>query len=416
MDPRDIKMQDYRYHLPPEAIASHPLAERDASRLLIYQDGLISEDIYRHLTAYLTAESLLVFNNSKVFAARIVFQKPSGGHVELFCLEPHGSYGQVGLALVQKEKLWWNCMIGGASKWKKGQLLEKITGEPGSLLRLSAKYIGREKDYFIVEFAWQPGQLPFASVLQQAGSVPLPPYIKRKVEAADKERYQTIYADKEGSVAAPTAGLHFSNSLMQQIKEASIGQAFLALHVGAGTFKPVSAETLGGHQMHAEWIEIPTETIRMLLQANGKPIIAVGTTSLRTMESLYWLGLQIHHQPDLPAHKLHLGQWAGFEHDNGRLPVVQSLQAVLRWLDRHQLDRLTATTELIIAPGYPFKISTALITNFHQPQSTLLLLIAAMIGEDWKSVYQHALDHRFRFLSYGDGCLLFWPGRGRQAG
>lgn len=398
MHPQDISISDYSYVLPPERIASHPLAERDASKLLVYRNGTIGEDIYRNIAAHLPANSLLVFNNTRVVEARIEFRKPTGARIEIFCLEPPPRYGGIATALAQTGRVQWKCLIGGASKWKPGQILRKEM--PGGLV-LEARYLEKQEDAFLIELSWTPEELSFAGLLHQAGIIPLPPYIHREADAEDAQRYQTIYARQEGSVAAPTAGLHFTDAIFQSLQAKGIRHGFVTLHVGAGTFLPVKSATLGGHIMHTECIDVSREfiiSLRAALEA-GQPVIAVGTTSARTLESLYWLGVG----GDEGA----VRQWDPYQGQAGGTPAVQALSQLLDRLERQGRQRLMTTTQLLITPGYDWKIAGGLVTNFHQPQSTLLLLIASFIGADWRKVYAYALQQDFRFLSYGDGCLLF---------
>jgi S-adenosylmethionine:tRNA ribosyltransferase-isomerase len=411
MDPRNISIADYTYSLPAELIAHYPLAERDASKLLIYQKGAISEDIYRHMADHVPEGSLLVFNNTKVVEARILFRKPTGGQIELFCLEPAAEYGGMAAAMMQKGKVHWKCLIGGASKWKPGQVLHKSiapaspTSVTSPALTLEARYLHKEDDAFLIEFSWSPAELGFAELLHQAGLIPLPPYIRRPPESSDAERYQTIYAQYDGSVAAPTAGLHFTGTVFKTLAAKNIRQSFVTLHVGAGTFLPVKSPTLSGHTMHVEWIEVSQETIFNLLASLDQPIIPVGTTSARTIESLYWLGLKAGQNPSISPADLTIHQWDAYE-----LPTASpqtALTALLNWMQRQGIAQLITRTQLLITPGYDWKIANALITNFHQPESTLLLLVASLIGKDWRKVYEYALTHEFRFLSYGDGCLLW---------
>jgi len=396
--PQDIVIADYTYDLPSDRIAFHPLAERDASRLLIYRGGVIDEDIYRNIAAYLPTESLLVFNNTKVVEARIEFRKPTGARIEIFCLEPPPEYGGVANALAQAGRVNWRCLIGGASKWKPGQVLRK---EMPDGLVLEARYIEKEGDSFLIALSWTPAELSFAELLHQAGFIPLPPYIHRPAEAADSRRYQTIYAQQDGSVAAPTAGLHFTEAIFQSLAAAKIHHDFVTLHVGAGTFLPVKSATLGGHIMHIEFIDVSRELILRLRDslAAGRPVIAVGTTSARTLESLYWLGIG--------GEELVVRQWDAYGGQDRGITATEALARLLDRMEKNGVQRLVTTTQLLISPGYEWKIVSGLVTNFHQPESTLLLLIAALIGEDWRRVYAHALEHGFRFLSYGDGCLLF---------
>jgi S-adenosylmethionine:tRNA ribosyltransferase-isomerase len=391
MDPKNIHIADYTYNLPPDRIATHPLPDRDASRLLIFNNGKISEDVYRNIANYLPPNSLMVFNDTKVIEARILFQKPTGAFIEVFCLEPDERYKDVTTAMMQEGKVYWKCMIGGASKWKHGMHLHK---EINNII-LSATITERRPDSFVVEFTWTPANLSFAALLHEAGLIPLPPYIKRNVEPGDAERYQTVYAHESGSVAAPTAGLHFTERILNQLPE----KAYVTLHVGAGTFKPVKTATIGEHSMHAEFIQVSADTINRLLQF--KNITAVGTTSLRTIESLYWMGVKVMQQ----SNDQDIHQWDAYE-----LPQIISpqdaLNALLSWMKENNLSTLIGKTQLLIVPGYKLRIATTLVTNFHQPQSTLLLLVAAVAGPQWRDIYDYALENGFRFLSYGDGCLI----------
>ena len=398
MQPQDISIPEYTYILPSDRIADHPLPERDASRLLIYRGGVLTEDIYRNIAGHLPEGSLLVFNNTKVVEARIEFRKPTGARIEIFCLEPPPGYGGVAHALMQKGRVNWRCLIGGASKWKPGQVLRK---EMADGLVLEARYIEKQGDSFLIALSWTPAELTFGELLHQAGFIPLPPYIHREANVEDSQRYQTIYAQQDGSVAAPTAGLHFTEAIFASLAGRKIGHRFITLHVGAGPFLPVKSATLGGHTMHIEFIDVSRELIVELRDAlaAGKPVIAVGTTSARTLESLFWMGIG--------GEELVVRQWDAYD---GRDHGISSTAALTRLLDRMEqrgMERLITTTQLLISPGYEWKIVTGLVTNFHQPESTLLLLIASLVGEDWRKIYDHALDHGFRFLSYGDGCLLF---------
>ncbi|HQZ74510.1 MAG TPA: S-adenosylmethionine:tRNA ribosyltransferase-isomerase [Chitinophagaceae bacterium] len=404
-DPQNISIKDYTYALPEERIAKYPLAERDASKLLIYNDGALTEDIYRNITYHIPGHSLLLFNNTKVVEARLLFKKETGAVIEIFCLEPHEKYSDITTAMLQKTKVEWQCLVGGISKWKKGQVLEKKIKSGNNEIILRANYVEKRTDTFIIELSWSPGELSFAEVLHTAGAIPLPPYIKRSAEKSDTERYQTVYARYDGSVAAPTAGLHFTDHIFNKLQEKKIKTDFVTLHVGAGTFKPVKAETMQEHEMHAEWIDVSKSTIENILQNLDNNIIAVGTTSLRTIESLYWLGVkksQIKSQE--PGELL---QWEAYGLAEKNIPVHDALQYLLEWMIDNKIERLITKTQILIAPGYQFKIIRGLITNFHQPQSTLLLLVAALIGKDWKSVYEYAFHNNFRFLSYGDGSLLW---------
>jgi S-adenosylmethionine:tRNA ribosyltransferase-isomerase len=400
-DPKKISILDYTYDLPADKIALHPLAERDASKLLVYKNGEISKDVYKNIADYLPVDSLLIFNNTKVIKARMRFQKSSGGIIEIFLLEPfHADYTST---LSATKKTTWKCMIGGVSKWKEKEL---SFGFGVLNFELKAVLVEKFSDAYVVEFNWT-GEISFAEVLELAGDIPLPPYIKRKTEEEDRTRYQTIYAADEGSVAAPTAGLHFTKAVFNSFAEKNIQTGFVTLHVGAGTFKPVKAATMQDHEMHAEWIDVGYEMIEQLIEALHKNIVAVGTTSLRTLESLYWMGVKASLQPDIK--QLNIGQWEVYELPlaNNKFSAKKSLAALLNWMKANKQERLFTQSQILIAPGYQFKIAKAIVTNFHQPQSTLLLLVAAAIGDDWKKNYEIAMKNNFRFLSYGDGSLLF---------
>ena len=404
-DPRTLSIKDFTYSLPEQRIAKYPLAERDASKLLIYKEEKIVEDVYRNIADHIPSDALLVFNDTKVVEARLLFQKSTGGVIEIFCLEPHQQYPDITTAMMQHEKVQWHCLIGGASKWKRGQVLEKKINHNSKDLVLSVRYIEKMVDSFIVELSWNDTSLSFAEVLHLFGAIPLPPYIKREAEISDTERYQTVYAHYEGSVAAPTAGLHFTETVFKKIKEKNIQRDFATLHVGAGTFKPVKTEMMKDHEMHAEYFTVSKSTIQNLLDHLDKNIIAVGTTSLRTLESLYWLGKKL--TTDDSPQTTEITQWEVYNNVGKDISSKDALNNLIKWMSEKEIDTLTAKTQIIIAPGYQFKIVNGLITNFHQPQSTLLLLVAAFIGENWKKVYDYALENNFRFLSYGDGSLLW---------
>jgi len=419
MNPKEISIQDFTYSLPEEKIAKYPLPERDASRLLIYQDGNIAEDVYQNLARHIPAGSLIIFNDTKVIEARLLFQKVTGGMIEIFCLAPHEDYADITTAMLQKNKVRWQCLVGGASKWKHGQVLKKKIQWGNEEIILFATFVEKRSDCFIIELSWLPVDLSFAEVLHYAGAIPLPPYIKRAVEKDDAERYQTIYAHFDGSVAAPTAGLHFTSKIFENLKIKNIRNGFITLHVGAGTFKPVKSETMQGHGMHSELINVSKKTIQNILDNVSNNIIAVGTTSLRTIESLYWLGVKLLIENDLTKKNeypkiLLFTQWEAYALEDKNIPVKDALQKLLAWMETSNTDHFLAKTQILIAPGYQTKIAKALITNFHQPQSTLLLLVAAFIGNKlpvgrlaWKEVYEYALQNDFRFLSYGDGSLLW---------
>jgi len=406
MDTRSISINDYTYTLPEEKIARHPLPERDASKLLVYNNGNIVPAIYRDIDRFLPADSLLIFNNTRVVEARLLFRKQSGGMIEIFCLEPGDQYADVSTGMLQQNKVQWKCLIGGASKWKAGQVLQKIIPYNNENITLEARYIEKHSDYFIIELQWGPAQLSFAEILHHAGIIPLPPYIKRHAEAVDLERYQTVYAVLDGSVAAPTAGLHFTPAIFEKLDQKNIQHSFVTLHVGAGTFKPVKSTTMQGHDMHAEFIDVSKETIGQLCQFVNRTC-AVGTTSARTLESLYWMGIKTIIDPTIHEDKLMITQWEVYDHlQQYSFSAKDALESLLEWMDKKKLERIISKTQILIAPGYSFKIIKGLVTNFHQPRSTLLLLVAALTGNNWKKIYSYALDNDFRFLSYGDGCLI----------
>jgi S-adenosylmethionine:tRNA ribosyltransferase-isomerase len=405
MHPKNISIADYTYSLPDEKIAAFPLQQRDASKLLVYKNGTIQQDIYKNIAGHLPEKSLLVFNNTKVIPARILFQKSTGSTIEIFCLEPSNEYN---VAMQQKGSSKWKCLIGGINKWKE-KSLEKKLGIKNEELLISAVLIEKLPDAYIVEFSWEPAGLSFAEIIQYTGETPLPPYIKRKADDADKERYQTIYATYDGSVAAPTAGLHFTESVFSSFIKKGITKAYVTLHVGAGTFKPVKAAKMEGHEMHTEWIEVSIATIEQLLENVSNMIVATGTTSLRTIESLYWMGVKTILEPLIENEALALQQWEVYEPALAEThhTVEAALSSLLKWMKQKGEEKLISKTQILIVPGYKFRVAKALITNFHQPQSTLLLLVAAAIGPSWKKLYEYALENDFRFLSYGDGSLLF---------
>jgi S-adenosylmethionine:tRNA ribosyltransferase-isomerase len=403
--PADLEIKDFSYTLPDDRIAKYPLAERDESKLLVYRNGNISEDRYRNIGNYLQPQTLLLFNNTRVIEARIFFEKSTGGVIEVFCLEP--AYNkETALAMCTKGKVHWNCMIGGAGKWKE-KVLEKKIQLQNQTIHLFAEMIERLPGCFVIEFSWHDSSFTFAEILHHAGVLPLPPYLHRNAEDADYERYQTVYAKEEGSVAAPTAGLHFTESLLRQLKEKGVHEEYVTLHVGAGTFKPVKAATLKDHEMHKEWMQVKRSTIEYILNYHPKDVIPVGTTSFRTLESLYWMGLKCTKNPNAKIEELEVTQWDAYELDHKNCSTETALQALIGWMNDHEKDELLCHTQLLVTPGYSLKIADAIITNFHQPNSTLLLLVAAFIGNDWRKVYDYALSNDFRFLSFGDGSLLW---------
>jgi len=408
MHPKNLSISDFDYSLPEEKIAVYPLPERDQSKLLIYKNGDISEDIYRNITDYLPENCFLVFNDTKVIKARILFQKKTGAVIEIFCLEPHEKINDYAIILAQKNSVRWKCMIGGAGKWKEKYLEKEIQIEEEKII-LKAGLVEKLNDAYVVELSWNPGNFSFAEIIDHAGETPLPPYIKRKTEESDSETYQTIYSVHEGSVAAPTAGLHFTKEIFSSLKKKNIDTGFVTLHVGAGTFKPVKSANMEGHEMHAEWIDVTSKFIEQLIQNISHGVFCVGTTSVRTLESLYWMGLKTFLDPNIEFENLKINQWEVYEDPlkNNNCNAKDALQSLLNYLKNKKTERLFIQTQIIIAPGYSFRMIKGIVTNFHQPKSTLLLLVAALIGENWKKIYEYALAHEFRFLSYGDGCLIY---------
>lgn len=398
MDVKDIKISDYTYHLPEEKIALYPLAQRDASKLLLYNEAKITEGIFSNIVNYLPANSLLVFNNSKVINARLQFVKPSGGIIEIFLLEPVSALKSYEESLSIKGNTTWNCFVGGVSKWKEPKLEMKLTVQEEPV-QLYAEKIKKDEETYEIKFSWEPATFSFAGIIENAGVVPLPPYIKRKAETTDENRYQTVYASAPGSVAAPTAGLHFTKKILEDAAKKNIKTCEVTLHVGAGTFKPVKAEKMEGHSMHAEFLEITLLQVNKLLQASE--IIAVGTTSLRTLETIYHIGTRILAGDE----NLEIKQWDVYNKKTSS-SRQESLLAVKSYLEKTPAQKIFIKTQILIAPGYRFQTVDYLITNFHQPQSTLLLLVAAAVGENWRSIYNYALQNEFRFLSYGDASLI----------
>jgi len=403
--PSNIQIQEYDYPLASEKIAQYPLERRDASKLL-YFNGKIHESLFHSIANYIPSNSLLVFNDTKVVQARLIFAKTTGARIEIFCLEPVKPTREIQDAFQQKSGVLWKCLIGNRKKWKSG-ILEMPFYLNGKEEILKAEKIEDEREYGYIRLTWSPLDLDFATVLEETGKIPLPPYMDRKAEEEDKIRYQTIYARNEGSVAAPTAGLHFTDEVMNQLNIKNISPHYVTLHVGAGTFKPVSDDEVGKHIMHTEQILIKKEFIESLINRGSQKLIAVGTTSIRTLESLLWLGVKMIAKPDLEEYKL--SQWEAYDlaEQIEDLPSeARALQAILDYLSASQLQELRSETQILIGPGYEYQIIDGMITNFHQPKSTLLLLISAYLGDGWKEIYQYALDHDFRFLSYGDSCLF----------
>lgn len=405
-NPKQIHIADYAYPLPDERIAKYPLPERDASKLLLYRHGEIAEDVFHHLPNYLPAGELLVFNNTKVIRARLHFHKATGALIEVFCLEPHTPLDYQ-LNFAARRSVSWTCLVGNLKKWKEGKLMREIE-VGGRRLTLTAERRGLSGTGHEVVFDWGDDGVSFSEVLEAIGELPIPPYLNRDTEASDLQTYQTVYSKQKGSVAAPTAGLHFTEAVLAALDAKGIERNEITLHVGAGTFKPVKSEEIGGHAMHAEWIAVQRGSIERLL-AHGGRCLAVGTTSVRTLESLYYLGVMMQQRPDAPLDDLHVPQWMPYEYaaePGPKLSAEEALQAVLDFMDRHALPVLHTATQIIIAPGYSYHIVKGIVTNFHQPQSTLLLLVSALVGDDWRRIYDYALAHDFRFLSYGDSSFL----------
>ena len=401
-DPRHIHISEYSYPLPDERIAKFPLPTRDQSKLLIYRRGEISEDVFTSLPEYLPQGSLMIFNNTKVIQARLHFRKETGALIEVFCLEPIQPNDYV-LNFQQTAHAAWLCMIGNLKKWKDRQLKREMTvkGFPITLTATRGECKGTSH---WVDFAWDNPEVTFADILEVFGELPIPPYLNRDTEESDKETYQTVYSKIKGSVAAPTAGLHFTSRVLDALQEKGIDLEELTLHVGAGTFKPVKSEEIEGHEMHTEYISVNRSTIKKLIDHDGCAI-AVGTTSVRTLESLYHIGVTLAENPYATEEELRVKQWQPYEKYD-QIPPVVALQKILGYLDRNGLETLHTSTQIIIAPGYNYKIVKAMVTNFHQPQSTLLLLVSAFVKGNWHTIYDYALAHDFRFLSYGDSSLL----------
>jgi S-adenosylmethionine:tRNA ribosyltransferase-isomerase len=408
-DPHQLRIQDFHYDLPAERIAPEPLPDRAASKLLVSRQGVLEDKTFRDLPGELPAGSLLIFNDTRVVRARLLTQRPTGGVVELFCLEPVAPHRAIEPALQQTGACTWRCLVGNGRRWKSGPVTLDFSfaGQPATLMAVRQAHEASGES--LIDFSWAPASLPFAEVLRAAGHLPLPPYLHRPDTAADAVRYQTVYAAHEGAVAAPTAGLHFTPEVLAELAARGMASGYVTLHVGAGTFQPVKAETMADHPMHAEPIIVQASLLRQLLGHRPRPIIAVGTTSLRTLESLYWLGAALVRAPPSPGAALRVGQWQPYaELAPGEAEVTPeaALQALLDYLDATGSAAVEASTQLLIAPGYRFRLVQGLITNFHQPESTLLLLVSALLGPGWRQVYEHALRHGYRFLSYGDSSLL----------
>lgn len=413
---RHIKIKDFNYHLPDERIAKFPLPVRDSSKLLVYRHGEIQEDTFVNLPQYLPQGALMVFNNTKVIQARLHFRKETGALIEVFCLEPAVPNDYV-LMFQQTRSCSWYCMIGNLKKWKSGPLKRTVTVHDRQI-ELTATRGEMHGNSHQVEFSWDSDEVTWAEILDAVGELPIPPYLNRETQESDKETYQTVYSKIKGSVAAPTAGLHFTERVLEALDRHGIDREEVTLHVGAGTFKPVKSEEIEGHEMHTEYICVNKQTLQKLIAHDGG-CIAVGTTSVRTLESLYYIGVYLADHPDASESELHVQQWTPYDYaeqtrpygsePDGRpeaLSTVAALQNVLDYLERNELAALHTSTQIIIAPGYTYHVVRMMVTNFHQPQSTLLLLVSAFVNGDWRSIYDYALGHDFRFLSYGDSSLL----------
>jgi S-adenosylmethionine:tRNA ribosyltransferase-isomerase len=399
--PKGIAIEEYDYALPNERIAKFPLANRDESKLLVYKNDRFEESVFNRLADYLADDTLLVFNNTKVIHARLFFRKETGSLIEIFCLEPHDM--AISSAFEQRQHSTWLCFVGNNKKWKNGRLSRSITIDGKDVtLTVDRKYA--VSNAWVVDFEWNDSEMSFAHIIEHFGVIPLPPYLNREAVDSDKQRYQTVYAKHEGSVAAPTAGLHFSTSVFDNLESKGIAKEFVTLHVGAGTFKPVDSATIGNHEMHIEKVEVSKQNIIHLLEYVSKTIIPVGTTSVRTLESVYWFGVKL--GIDATIEQMHISQWEPYELADYALSAEDALHNVLDFMDRNAIDTLYGDTQLMIAPGYKYRLVKGIITNFHQPKSTLLLLVSALIGDKWKEGYNYALQHDFRFLSYGDSCLF----------
>jgi len=395
--PESPDLSTFNYHLPDEKIAKHPLANRDDSKLLLYEKGHISDKIFREAPDFIDEDTTLFFNNTKVIPARIHFQKETGAQIEIFLLKPILPIPIISTAMESTDDVTWECMVGNLKRWKEETVLYSILNDGKQKIKLEATLVNRSER--LVSFKWDNKDYSFAEIVDLAGQVPLPPYLNRAAEPEDKPRYQTVYSKEEGAVAAPTAGLHFTDQILEQLKEKGVKESFLTLHVSAGTFQPIKVDDAREHPMHSEQIEVTIETIKDI--AGSKHVVAVGTTSMRSLESLYWFGVRlINGNEQFHIEKLELYQ-------EGNLPSrTQVFQHICGWMTDKGIDKLSGSTEIFIMPGYQFKVCDGLFTNFHQPGSTLMLLVAAFIGEDWQKVYDHALQNDYRFLSYGDSSLL----------
>lgn len=397
----DIRIEDYNYPLPDERIAKYPLTERDSSKLLCYRSGNVQEYVFRELPTLLPDNAIMVFNDTKVVPARLHFTRQTGARIEIFCLQPVDPE-EYNLAFATTSSCSWKCVIGNAKKWK-GDILSLYNPEQSSdisAINMTAELLSRDGETGTVKFSWEGGE-PFSRILEICGTIPIPPYLNRESESIDKERYQTLYAKIRGSVAAPTAGLHFTERVLNEIKSKGIDTETVCLHVGAGTFLPVKDSEVAKHPMHREPFVVSLDFLKDI-RLSGKKVIAVGTTSVRTLESLYYIGVSCieNGRPE------DVEQWAPYTREYN-WTLEESLDAIISYLEKNELKELSAGTRIIIVPGFQFRIVDMLVTNFHQPESTLILLVSAFVGGDWKTIYNYALEHGFRFLSYGDSSLLF---------
>ena len=404
MDTKHIQIKDFNYNLPDERIAKFPLAKRDNSKLLLYRHGEVTEDVFHNIAQYLPKGALMVFNNTKVIQARLHFRKETGSLIEVFLLEPYmpADYEQM---FQTTGHCSWLCMIGNLKKWKEGTLKRTFDVKGKEVTLVAERKEDVHKSYR-VDFSWDASDVSWAELLDAVGELPIPPYLNRETQESDKTTYQTVYSKIKGSVAAPTAGLHFTPEVLADIDRHGIDREELTLHVGAGTFKPVKSEEIQDHEMHTEYICVHRQTLEKLIRHEAKAI-AVGTTSVRTLESLYYIGVKLEKTLDLSEEELHVCQWEPYENAVAKpITPLKAIENILAYLDKHGLSALHASTQIIIAPGYEYNIVKMLVTNFHQPQSTLLLLVSAFVHGDWHKIYDYALAHDFRFLSYGDSSLL----------
>ena len=398
---QEIAIAEYDYPLPDERIAKYPLAERDTSKLLLYKGGEIVEERFSNLPSFIPQGALMVFNNTRVIQARMRFRKETGAQIEVFCLEPEQPTDYQ-MVFQERSECIWQCLVGNSNRWK-GGVLSQVINIAGVDVTLSVERVSSAASVNLVRFFWDGG-FSFAELLEAAGELPIPPYLNRKTEENDKNTYQTVYSKVKGSVAAPTAGLHFTPAVLSALDAAGVQRGEVTLHVGAGTFRPVKSELIADHEMHEEYIEVQRALLERLVAADGAAV-AVGTTSVRTLESLYFLGEKVSENPAREESELFVEQWAPYNREH-TLSTVEALKALLLWLETKELDRIHSHTRIMIAPGYKFRIVRAIVTNFHQPKSTLLLLVSAFIGANWRKVYDFALENGFRFLSYGDSSLL----------